>query len=96
LDRAEDRQGSPDSASVERPEDVAGAVHAALGALDLKPELAADATGLKRTEHGGCVRDRPFRREDDLGLGPIGGEPFLDLRPLFGSPHRRISIMAGR
>jgi len=59
-------------------------------------KLVADAPRLERSEHGGRLGDRPFRGEGELGLGPVGGELLLDLRPLFGSPHRRISIMAGR
>ena len=96
MNDADDRERPPDPPSVEGPEDVARALDTALGALNVEAELVADATGLQRPEHRCGVRDGALGREGHLRFDPIGVEPLLDLRPLVGSPHRRISIMAGR
>ena len=81
---------------VEPPEDVARALRASSGARDVEPKLVADSARLERAEDGSGIGDRSFGCERELGLGPIGVERLLDLRPLIGGSHRRISIMAAR
>ena len=75
----------------------ARALDPSLGALDVEPELASDAAGLKRSERcGGASATDPSGTNVTCDSGPVGIEARLDLLPLFDGPHRRISIMAAR
>ena len=96
LGHADDGERPPDSLAVEPREDVPRAIRPAAGPRHVESELVADLAGLERPEHGSRVGDRSFGREGQANLGPVWPEALLDLRPLLGRSHRRISIMAAR
>ena len=95
-DDVDQRERAPDPLAVEAPKRVPRALRATVGARDVEAELVADAHRLQRPEDRGGLGRGSLGGEREPSLGPIGVEGLLDLRPLIGSSHRRISIMAAR